>query len=81
MATYSRIQDIVKSFGLDEDYAYVIYETYQAHCGENSKTQWAALQHNLKEVGLKAELNAFNAYNQVSMRVIREENNRLSSGV
>lgn len=75
MATYNRIQNIVSSFGLDNDYAYVIYETHRDNCCCSTKEQWAALQRNLKAVGLKATNTAFNAYNQVSARIECEKNN------
>lgn len=75
MAQYSRIQDICKAFGLDNDYAFVIYETHQANCCKDTKQQWQALQRNLKAVGLKANNTAFNAYNQVLSRVQCEKNN------
>lgn len=77
MANYSRIQDICKAFGLDDDYAYVIFETYENTCCKPTKQQWQALQNNLKSVGLKATATAFNAYNQVAARVECERNNEV----
>lgn len=75
MSTYTRIQDIARSFGLDDDYAFVIFETYRDYGCKDTKQQWQALQNGLKDVGLLANNTAFNAYNQVMARVQKEQNN------